>query len=148
MSFNIVDRRNNSKGKSSDNRQRFLKRISDQIKKAMPDIIRNNNIKDLTSGSKKVNIPVKGIDEPQFTYDPKSGNKKRVLPGNKEYVEGDQIEKPNGGRGRGGPKGSNSPEITEDDFTVTISREEFLDFFFEDLELPDLVKKELTTIID
>lgn len=148
MSFNIVDRRNNSKGKSSDNRQRFLKRISDQIKKAMPDIIRNNNIKDLTSGSKKVNIPVKGVDEPQFVYDPKSGNKKRVLPGNKEYVEGDQIEKPNGGRGRGGSKGSNSPEITEDDFTVTISREEFLDFFFEDLELPDLVKKELTTIID
>jgi len=148
MSINIVDRRKNSKGKSSDNRQRFIKRISGQIKKALPDIIKNNNVKDLTSSKENVKIPVKGIKEPQFTYDRDSGNKKGVHPGNKEFVEGDKIKKPYGGEGKGGTQGSNDPTITEDEFTVSISREEFLDFFFQDLELPDMVKKHLNSIVD
>ena len=49
MAINIVDRRKNSKGKSSENRQRLLKRIEGQIKKALPDIVKNTNVKDLTS---------------------------------------------------------------------------------------------------
>lgn len=149
MSINIVDRRKNPKGKSSENRQRFLKRISGQIKKALPDIVKNTNVKDITSSSDKVKIPVKGIKEPQFTYDRDSGDKKGVHPGNKEYVPGDKIKKPEQGGGQGnGKQGSNDPSITEDEFTVSISREEFLDFFFQDLELPDMIKKHLDSIVD
>ena len=149
MSINIVDRRKNPKGKSSENRQRFIKRISGQIKKALPDIVKNTNVKDITSKDKKVKVPVKGIKEPQFTYDKDTGDKKHVHPGNKEYVEGDKIKKPQGGgQGKGGRKGSNDPSITEDEFTVSISKDEFLDFFFQDLELPDLVKKHLDSIVD
>jgi len=149
MSINIVDRRKNPKGKSSENRQRFIKRISGQIKKALPDIVKNTNVKDITSKDKKVKIPVKGIKEPQFTYDKDTGDKKHVHPGNKEYTEGDKIKKPQGGgQGQGGRKGSNDPSITEDEFTVSISKDEFLDFFFQDLELPDLVKKHLDSIVD
>lgn len=148
MSINIVDRRKNPKGKSTDNRQRFLKRIEDQIKKALPDIIKNTNVKDLTSSKDKVKVPVKGISEPQFTYDKDSGDKKYVHPGNKKYVEGDTIEKPSGGQGDKGRKGSNDPSISEDEFSVTISREEFLDYFFKDLELPDMVKKHLNSVVD
>lgn len=147
MSINIVDRRKNPKGKSSENRQRFIKRISDQIKKALPDIVKNTNVKDITS-TDKVKVPVKGIKEPQFTYDKDTGDKKHVHPGNKEYVEGDKIKKPQGGQGKGGRKGSNDPSITEDEFTVSISKDEFLDFFFQDLELPDMVKKHLDSIVD
>lgn len=147
MSINIVDRRKNTKGKSSENRQRFIKRISDQIKKALPDIVKNTNVKDITS-TDKVKVPVKGIKEPQFTYDKDTGDKKHVHPGNKEYVEGDKVKKPQGGQGKGGKQGSNDPSITEDEFTVSISKDEFLDFFFQDLELPDMVKKHLDSIVD
>lgn len=149
MSINIVDRRKNPKGKSSENRQRLLKRIEGQIKKALPDIVKNTNVKDLTSSKDKVKVPVKGINEPQFTYDKDSGDRKYVHPGNKEYSEGDKIEKPKGGgQGGKGRKGSNDPSVSEDEFTVTISREEFLDYFFSDLELPDMVKKHLNSIVD
>lgn len=149
MSVSIVDRRKNSKGKSSDNRQRFLKRIEGQIKNALPDIVKGTGVKDITTSSEKIKVPVKGISEPQFTYDNETGNKKYVHPGNKEYVVGDKIEKQKGGQGKGnGRKGSNDPSSTEDEFTVTISRDEFLDYFFSDLELPDMVKKHLNSIVD
>lgn len=149
MSINIVDRRNGPKGRSSENRQRLLKRIDGQIKKALPDIVKNSNVKDLTSSKDRVNIPVKGINEPQFGYDKDSGDKKWVNPGNKEYQEGDQIQKPKGGgKGSGKGKGSNDPATSEDDFTISISREEFLDYFFADLELPDMVKQHLNSIVD
>ncbi len=150
MGINIVDKRNNPKGKSSPNRQKLLKRISHKIKKAIPDIIKNNKVKDLTSSKKGVKIPVKGINEPQFSYDGDSGDKKRVHPGNKEYVPGDKVRKPprGGGDGGRGQKGSNDPTITEDEFTITISREEFLNYFFDDLELPDMIKKHLNSIVD
>ncbi len=149
MSTSIVDRRNNPKGKSSDNRQRLLKRVEGQIKKAIPDIVKNTNVKDLTSSEKGVKIPIKGINEPQFSYDGESGNKKHVHTGNKEYTKGDKIKKPDQGKGKGkGTKGSNDPTVTEDDFTISITREEFLDYFFADLELPDLVKKHLNSIVD
>jgi len=148
MSINIVDRRKNSKGKSSENRQRLLKRIEGQIKKALPDIVKNTNVKDLTSNKGNVKVPVKGIGEPQFGYDSETGDKKHVHPGNKEYTQGDLIKKPEGGSGSGGQKGSKDGQPSEDDFTVSISREEFLDYFFADLELPDLVKKHLNSIVD
>ena len=149
MGINIVDRRHNPKGKSSENRQRLLKRVEDQIKKAIPDIIKNTNVKDLTSSNKGVKIPVKGVNEPQFSYDRESGDKRHVNPGNKEHVVGDKIKKPENGKGKGsGNKGSNDPTIGEDDFTITISKEEFMDFFFSDLELPDMVKKHLNSIVD
>ena len=150
MSINIVDRRNSPKGKSSENRQRLLKRIEGQIKKALPDIVKNTNVKDLTSSKEGVNIPIKGINEPQFTYDKDTGDKKHVHPGNKEYSEGDLIKKPKGGSGKGSGqgKGSNDPAVSEDEFTISISREEFLDYFFNDLELPDMVKKHLNSIVD
>lgn len=149
MSINIVDRRKGSKGKSSENRQRLLKRIEGQIKKALPDIVKNTNVKDLTSGNGSVKVPVKGIGEPQFHYDKDSGERKNVHPGNKEYTEGDIIKKPDGGQGGGGgQKGSKDAPASEDDFTVSISREEFLDYFFSDLELPEMVKKHLNSIVD
>lgn len=148
MSINIVDRRKNSKGKSSENRQRLLKRVEDQIKKALPDIVKNTNVKDLTSSGRNIKVPVKGIGEPQFHYDKDSGDKKHVHPGNKEYTEGDKIKKPQGGQGQGGQKGSKDAPPSEDDFTISISREEFLDYFFADLELPDMVKKHLNSLVD
>jgi uncharacterized sporulation protein YeaH/YhbH (DUF444 family) len=149
MGINIIDKRNNPKGKSSKNRHKLLKRISGKIKKAIPNIVKDNNVKDLTSSKKGVKIPIKGIGEPQFSYDHESGDKKRVYPGNKKYSTGDKIRKPkNNGEGGGGKKASNDPSVTEDDFVINISREEFLEYFFDDLELPDMVKQHLNAVVD
>jgi uncharacterized sporulation protein YeaH/YhbH (DUF444 family) len=137
---NIIDRRKNTGNKSSSNRQRFLKRVSGKIKKALPNIIKSKNIEGMTSG--KVKVPVKGISEPSFRKNPKTGNKKTVSPGNDRFSEGDRMPKPRGGgQGGRGTKGSNDPSITEDDFEIELSKEEFLKYVFEDYELPNMYKK-------
>ena len=137
----IIDRRRNPKGKSIGNRQKFLKRVEGQIKRALPDIISKESIKDASNGG-KVKVPVKGIHEPSFSHDPATGTKNIVRPGNDKFTQGDRIPKPQGGgKGSGRGKGSNSPEISEDEFSVVLSRDEFLKYFFEDMELPNLLKK-------
>lgn len=139
---NIIDRRLNSRGKSTSNRQRFLKRVEEQIKKALPDIVSQESIQENSTGG-TVKVPVKGVDEPSFTHDPETGIKQVVRPGNDRFSEGDRVPKPkDGGQGNGqNGQGSNSPEVSEDGFVVILSREEFLRFFFDDLELPNMVKK-------
>lgn len=146
---NIIDRRKNTKGKSINNRQKFLKRVEDQIKKAIPDVISQESIKD-SNGKGKVKVPIQGIKEPNFRHDPRSGRKHAVRPGNDKFNEGDQVPKPEGegSSGAGQGRGSNSPEITQDDFVVILSREEFLKYFFEDLELPNMVKKYMESTVD
>jgi len=138
----IIDRRKNNKGKSYNNRQKFLKRVENKIKKALPEIIQSESIKDSVNGG-KVKIPIKGISEPSFKRDRNTGNKKFVSPGNDKYQKGDRIKKPTSGSSTGNGKGSKDAPIGEDEFEIVISRKEFLKYFFDDLELPNLVKKHL-----
>src|SRR5437773_6111338 len=146
--MNIVDRRPNPKGKSLSNRQRFLGRARVEVKSAVQEALRKRKVADVEHGE-KVAIPTRGISEPIFHHNRRTGKTDHVIPGNKEYVRGDEIPRPTGGDGQGGREGS--PDGSgEDAFEFTLSREEFLDMFFEDLELPDLVKKSLkdTTAVD
>lgn len=138
---NIIDRRKNGKGKSSGNRQKFIKRSKDLLKEAVRDAVNKKQISDILDSSGEVKIPQKGISEPHFQHG-EGGDRTYVLPGNKNKTVGDIIEKPQGGSGQGGTSGSPDGE-GEDDFTFNLTREEFLDFFFDDLELPDMVKKQL-----
>ena len=144
----IIDRRQNSKGKSTGNRRKFIKRVEGQIKKALPDVISNGSIEDMATGKGKVKVPIKGINEPKFRYDPKSGKKDYVVPGNDRFEKGDRVPKPNGGQGGGGGRKGSKDGEGEDEFFVEISREEFLKYFFEDLELPDLLKNELEELVE
>lgn len=141
----IIDRRLNGKNKSAVNRQRFLKRYNEQIKKAVSDAIAGRSITDIEQGE-TVSIPSKDINEPTFRQG-QGGRRQTVYTGNKEFVPGDKIPRPGGqGGGRGG-KASDSGEGM-DDFVFQLSKEEFLEYFFEDLELPNLVKTKLATIED
>jgi len=145
LQTSVVDRRKNGKGKSTGNRQKFIRRARGQIKKAVKDAIEQKKVKDILSdGDSAVSILTKGISEPRFRHG-KGGDRDFVLPGNHDKVVGDIIPKPKGCQGRGGPNASPDGE-GEDDFVFTLTRDEFLDFFFEDLELPDLIKTQLKDV--
>jgi uncharacterized sporulation protein YeaH/YhbH (DUF444 family) len=70
------------------------------------------------------------------------GKRTIVHPGNKEFVTGDKIPRHSGGSGGGDGRASNTGEGM-DDFVFQITQEEFLEFMFEDLALPNLVKRQL-----
>ncbi len=136
----FIDRRLNGKNKSAVNRQKFIRRFKGQIKKAVGDAMSGRSITDLERGE-KINIPARDISEPVFGHGP-GGKREGVHPGNTDFVTGDRVSRPSGGGGGGKGKASNSGE-GEDEFSFELSREEFLDLFFEDLELPDLIKTQL-----
>lgn len=141
MSY-IVDRRLNSKNKSTVNRERFLRRYRDHIKKAVSDAIDSRSITDIESGE-KISIPSRDVSEPTFNHG-SGGRRERVMPGNEEFVAGDKIKRPKGGGagGSGGSGGSDSGE-GDDEFVFQITQDEFLNYMFDDLELPNLVKRQL-----
>jgi hypothetical protein len=139
--MNIVDRRLNPKAKSLGNRQRFLRRAKSEIREAVRDAIKKRKVSE-ADGGEKVKIRSKSLREPSFGLSGGSGERDYVLPGNKEYSVGDVIRKPTGGAGGSGSKGSPDGE-GEDDFVFQLTRDEFLDLFFEDLKLPNLVKARL-----
>lgn len=142
MAFLIIDRRLNGKHKSAVNRQRFLRRYRKHIKEAVSNAINKRSITDIERGE-EISIPRRDVSEPTFHHG-RGGRQNRVFPGNKEFVTGDRIKRPQGG-GAGGGGGGQASDSGEgmDDFVFELTQEEFLNFMFEDLELPNLVKKQL-----
>ena len=139
----IVDRRKVG-DKSVGDRQRFLKRYKRQVKDAVTDAINKRDITDIDKGE-DVTISSNDISEPEFGHGA-GGIRDYILPGNDKLKPGDKITKPYRGDGYGDKAGNSG--TGEDDFIFSLSREEFLEFFFEDMELPDLVKKDLADIKD
>ncbi|WP_221800842.1 YeaH/YhbH family protein [Oceanobacter mangrovi] len=141
MSY-IIDRRLNGKNKSMVNRQRFLKRYRQHIKEAVSDAVNRRSITDMERGE-QISIPDRNIHEPMISHG-QGGKQHRVFPGNKEFNTGDQLEKPKGGGGGSGSgKASNQGE-GEDEFSFFITKDEFLNYLFDDLELPNMIKKTLS----
>jgi uncharacterized sporulation protein YeaH/YhbH (DUF444 family) len=138
----LIDRRLQGKNKSAVNRERFLRRYKGQIKDAVGRAIKGRSITDIENGE-KVSIPVKDVNEPSFGH-AHGGIWEVVNPGNEEYQKGDLINRPKGGGGSGRGRAGNSDQTTEDDFIFELSREEFMNYFFEDLELPHMIKTQLT----
>lgn len=98
-----------------DDRRRHKDRIRDQIKTKLPDIIGKGKI---FTGNGKFKVPVKGGYEPKIRYgrDPKGG----------------------GGGGKG-PKGA--PEKGE--LTIELTKEELIQMLFDEMELPDMLRKQM-----
>jgi uncharacterized sporulation protein YeaH/YhbH (DUF444 family) len=140
----FIDRRLNPRDKSLGNRQRFLRRTRAEVRRAVDKAVAERTIADAANGG-AVSIPTDGIGEPQFHLSRDSGERERVLPGNKDFVAGDRIDKPKGGGGGSGKQASDSGG-GEDPFSFALSESEFLDILFEDLELPDLVKASLKDV--
>ena len=133
----IIDRRLAGKNKSIGNRERFMRRHKQQIQEAVRRAVDGRGIRDIERGE-EVRIPKKDLSEPVFHHG-QGGMREVVHPGNKEFVRGDRIKRPDGGGAGGSGKGQASDQGEgDDDFTFGLSKEEFMQIFFEDLALPNL----------
>jgi len=138
----IIDRRLAGKNKSVGNRERFLRRHKEQVREAVKRAIDGRSIRDVERGE-DVHIPKKDLNEPVFGHG-SGGIREVVHPGNKDFIRGDRIERPKGGGGSGTGKGQASDSGEgEDEFVFSLSKEEFMQVFFEDLALPNLVRTQL-----
>jgi uncharacterized sporulation protein YeaH/YhbH (DUF444 family) len=138
----IIDRRLAGKNKSVGNRERFLRRHKEQVRDAVKRAIDGRSIRDVERGE-EVHIPKKDLNEPVFGHG-QGGIREVVHPGNKDFIRGDRIERPKGGGGSGSGKGdAGDSGEGEDDFVFSLSKEEFMQVFFDDLALPNLVRTQL-----
>ena len=138
MVIHIVDRRLNPGSKSLENRQRFLRRAKALVQGAVKKSSQDRDIKDVMEGG-EVSIPLDGMNEPRFRRE--GGTRDMVLPGNKKFIEGDILPR-SGEKGGGRPRDPGEGD-GEDAFRFVLSRDEFVDLFLDDLELPDLAKRKL-----
>jgi len=138
----IIDRRLAGKNKSIGNRERFLRRHQDQVRDAVRRAVDGRGIRDMERGE-DIHIPKRDISEPAFGHG-SGGKREMVHPGNQEYVAGDQIERPKGGSGKGSGKGeAGDSGEGEDDFVFHLTKEEFMQIFFDDLALPRMTQTQL-----
>ena len=138
----IIDRRLSGKNKSIGNRERFLRRHKEQIREAVKRAIDGRGIRDIERGE-DIHIPKRDLTEPVFGHG-QGGMREIVHPGNQDYIRGDKIERPKGGGGQGSGSGQAGQDGEgEDDFVFSLSKEEFMQVFFEDLALPHLVRTQL-----
>ncbi len=133
----IIDRRLNDRNKSAVNRERFLRRYKEHIQRSVQDMVAERSIRDMERGG-QVRIPARDIDEPAFRHG-EGGDREYVHTGNRKFMPGDRIERPQGGAGGRG-RGEGGDGDSEDAFAFSLSREEFMQIFFDDLELPRLAR--------
>ena len=136
MTSVIVDRRLNPKDRSLVNRQRFIARVREGVRKSSHRALGDKGLHDRSDA--ELTIPSGGVAEPRFMHDPRSGARDLVLPGNRQYSVGDLIEKPQSG---GGGADGSQPGEAEGDFSFGVSHDELVDIIMEDLELPRLLRR-------
>lgn len=142
-----IDRRLNPKEKNLVNRQRFIKKVNSQARQAIKDAINSKNIKDFNADG-TISIPIDDITETHFYTDQSSGTQDIISPGNKNFIVGDTIEKKKQGGGQGQGNNASPDGESEDSFRFKLTKEEFLELFFEDLELPNMIKKQLAKMVE
>lgn len=141
--MDIIDRRPNPHGKNLENRQRVLTRARGAVARATRAAIDQGTLREV-GRDQAVTIPADALHEPSFRTVFTGGQRRVVLSGNREFSAGDRLARPPGGGGKGGGSGAGQGGGDgEDGFRFVLTRDEFLDLLFEDLELPDLVKNQI-----
>jgi len=90
----LIDRRLNDRNKNAVNRQRFLRRYKEQIRKSVADVVSRRSITDMDQGS-DVSIPVRDISEPSFHHG--AGGVSRRLPARRLATPNDRVFPPSDG---------------------------------------------------
>jgi len=140
--LDIIDRRPNPHGKNLENRQRVLTRARAAVAQATRKAIDQGTLREV-GRDQAVTIPAETLHEPSFHTVFSSGQRQVVLSGNREFSTGDRLPRARSGGGGGGSASGNGDGDGEDGFRFVLTRDEFLDMFFEDLELPDLIKNQI-----
>lgn len=140
--LDIIDRRENPRGKNLENRQRVLTRARAAVARATRTAIDQGTLREV-GRDQSVAIPAGTLHEPSFHTVFSTGQRQVVLSGNKEFSTGDRLPRSKQGSGSGGSGAGQGGGEGEDGFRFVLTRDEFLDLFFEDLELPDLVKNQI-----
>jgi uncharacterized sporulation protein YeaH/YhbH (DUF444 family) len=118
VAIHIVDRRLNPGSKSLENRQRFLRRAKALVQGAVKKSSQDRDIKDVLEGG-EVSVPIDGMDEPRFRRE--GGTRDMVLPGNKKFVEGDILPRPNPSGGKGRVRARATAKIRSASFSAATS---------------------------
>ena len=142
--LHLIDRRLNGRNKSALNRERFLRRYKQYIRRAVEGMVAKRSISDMAAGG-DVAIPARDISEPAFHHGP-GGDREIVVPGNRTFGKGDTLPRPQGAGGQGGGAGSGEGDAA-DDFIFTLSKSEFLNIFFDDLELPRMLRSQVGQVV-
>ena len=134
----IVDR-------SASDRMRHRKKIEKAIKESIKDVVAEESIIG-QNGKKKIRIPVKGIKEYRFIYGNNQDNKTVGSGGSHSLKRGQKIGKNRANRGKDQGTGSPSNKKGDQYYDVEVTLEELAEYLFNDLELPDLEKKQFRFI--
>ena len=130
--------------RSASDRRRHKSKIEKAIKEGIHHIVAEESIigKD---GKKKIKIPVRGIKEYRFVYG-ENGNKKVGSAPGKNIKRGQKVgSKQQSGQQQG--TGKPGKEKGEEYYEVEITLEELSSYLFDDLELPELEKKQMQKIM-
>ena len=128
--------------RSAADRLRHRQKIRSSIRENIADVIAEESIIG-RDGDRIVKVPIRGVKEYRFVYgDNHAGVGEGAGEGTKRGdVVGDRSKQ--NGRGRPGEPGD---ERGTDYYETEVSLDELIDIMFEDLELPDLERKQLASI--
>lgn len=128
--------------RTAEDKRRHRQLVEDSIKKNIVDILSEESIIGETK-NKKIKIPIRGLKEYEFVY---GKNKLGVGSGNGDEKRGDTYsigENGKSGRGNNGAGDEQGEDIYETEITI----EEIFQYFFDDLNLPNLNKKKFSDIL-
>ena len=129
--------------RSASDRRRHKQKIEKAIKEGLNDIVAEESIigKD---GKKKVRIPVRGIKEYRFVYGENDTNQRAGTAPGKGIRRGQKV----GSKPPEPSKPGNEPgnEPGEEYYEVELTLEEVASYLFQELELPDMVRKSLRKV--
>lgn len=133
-----IDRRYDSDSIGGENRKKFMDRNKERIKDSVKDIVDRYDVKDITK-QRKIKLKSNSTDEPSYSIDRTTGDKRYVGNSNKRYQKGDTVAK----QGKAPSKGGfdNEGEDGEHDFIFELTRQELVQYVFADMELPDFIKQ-------
>ncbi len=130
---------NIGKDRSAEDRRRHRELVEESIKKNLGSIIAEESIIG-KSKDKKIKIPIKGIKEFQFIY---GKSKPGVGAGDGNEKRGDKFAgEAQDGKGKGGAGNQEGEEVYETEITI----EEVIKYLFDDMNLPDIDKKQLSQL--
>ena len=145
IQMSIFREHKTSADRSASDRSRHKQKIEKAIKEGISDIVAEESIIG-QDGKKKIRIPVRGIKEWQFIYGDNEGQKQAGSAPGADIQKGQVVRKgQQQGQGNGSKAGKDKGEEFYD---VEITLEELAEYLFSSLNLPELERKKLRTVLE